>query len=153
MQWDDEFTNTFRKSIGSDDEWSKLFQYYAKTFENTGEILASSCKQIREVRDPYAVDVDGKTPLHYAAMLQKPDCLRILLKNGAVVNETTREGYTALHFAVKSSENTQALLEYKANPNKCCFLLMKTTLHMAAAEGNLEVVSSFFSCSMFYNWE
>lgn len=141
MQWDDEFTNAFRRSIGSDDEWSKLFQYYAKTFENTGEILASSRKEVREPKEPHTVDMHGKTPLHYAALLEDPDCLRILLRRGAAVDEITKEGYTALHFAVKNPENVRELLEYKANPNKCSFVLMDTALHMAAAVGNCSVVS------------
>lgn len=143
MQWDDEFTSSFRrKSIGSDDEWSKLFQYYAKTFETTGDILASTePKKARKPREPHTVDMNGKSPLHYAAVLEDSTCLGILLGIRAEVNGVTKEGYTALHYAVNNPENVRILLDFNANPNKCSFVLMDTPLHMAAAVGSLNVVS------------
>jgi ankyrin repeat protein len=50
-------------------------------------------------------DDDGETPLHMAAMNGSYRCLSLLLDHGAVLNEKSHHGYTALHYAVGYANN------------------------------------------------
>ena len=53
--------------------------------------------------DVNAVDVQGRTPLHFAADHERRDCVDFLLEHGAAINvQTTEWGETPLHHAVKS---------------------------------------------------
>ena len=60
-----------------------------------------------------ATDDDGYTALHHASINDKPDCVEILLKNGANINATNICGETALHNA-----------SYLSRPN-CLWILCK----------------------------
>ena len=42
----------------------------------------------------------GRTPLHYASMMDHPGLLNVLIENGANVNAADEDGNTPLHFAV-----------------------------------------------------
>lgn len=57
-------------------------------------------------------DIQGRTPLHTAAMNQSPECIRLLVAAGANVNAKDDNGDTALHFAIQGSGSAlQALLD------------------------------------------
>ncbi|CAL9056938.1 unnamed protein product [Musa banksii] len=66
-------------------------------------------------------DSNGATPLHLAARQTKPDCVHILLDNGALVSATTGgyccPGSTALHLAARggSLDCVRELLAWGAN--------------------------------------
>ncbi|THU51724.1 hypothetical protein C4D60_Mb06t34060 [Musa balbisiana] len=66
-------------------------------------------------------DGNGATPLHLAARQTKPDCVHILLDNGALVSATTGgyccPGSTALHLAARggSLDCVRELLAWGAN--------------------------------------
>eukprot|EP00696_Hemimastix_kukwesjijk_P019282 gnl/Hemi2/8507_TR2948_c0_g1_i1.p1 gnl/Hemi2/8507_TR2948_c0_g1~~gnl/Hemi2/8507_TR2948_c0_g1_i1.p1 ORF type:complete len:275 (+),score=65.03 gnl/Hemi2/8507_TR2948_c0_g1_i1:128-952(+) len=65
-------------------------------------------------------DVDGWTPLHFAAWTNKPETVRLLLSNGATTNCKTRKNKnTPLHMAAKEgyADVCRVLLEYGANPS------------------------------------
>ena len=55
-----------------------------------------------------AVDLDGNTPLHIAAMGGYDQMLRMLIDAGADVNATNRAGFTPLASALLSFEKNQA---------------------------------------------
>ena len=59
----------------------------------------------------------GITPVIYAVMGQHPDCLRILINNGANANVYNSKGNTALHVAVSNSdvESVRILLDHGAD--------------------------------------
>lgn len=63
---------------------------------------------------------DGGTPLHFAATCAPYEAIiRLLIDTGAPIDETNKEGDTALHLAVRSSnaETVKVLLEKGANKN------------------------------------
>ena len=55
-------------------------------------------------------DGDGRTALHYAAMLNRTDVMHELLESGADVNKRDRDdGKTALHYSAWHNNNTDAI--------------------------------------------
>ena len=65
------------------------------------------------------VNKDGWTPLHYAAVRGRAEVAKALLGNGALPNELSPEGDTALILAVRadSVETVQALVNGGADPS------------------------------------
>jgi len=65
------------------------------------------------------VNKDGWTPLHYAAVKARSAVAKFLLENGALPNELTPEGDTALILAVRadSVETVQVLINGGADPS------------------------------------
>uniref|UniRef100_A0A0A9VX16 Ankyrin-3 n=1 Tax=Lygus hesperus TaxID=30085 RepID=A0A0A9VX16_LYGHE len=68
--------------------------------------------------DPNAPDINGLTPLHWAATLGNTDFGTILLDHGANPNVQTKNGDTALHFCAEKGNSTfiQLLLNHNADP-------------------------------------
>ena len=75
---------------------------------------------IEKGADPTIASVDGLTPVHVAAELEKPDCLRALLAyDGAANAKNDLHSLVPLDHAIKSrrEENLLLLLENGADPN------------------------------------
>ena len=65
------------------------------------------------------VNKEGWTPLHYAAVKSRAEVAKVLLEKGALPNELTPEGDTALILAVRadSVETVQVLINGGADPS------------------------------------
>ena len=65
------------------------------------------------------VNKEGWTPLHYAAVKARAEVAKFLLANGALPNELSPEGDTALILAVRadSVETVQVLINGGADPS------------------------------------
>jgi ankyrin repeat protein len=50
--------------------------------------------------DPNMTAFNGITPLHIAVQEDTKECIGLLLSYGAIVNNATLDGVTAMHFAV-----------------------------------------------------
>ncbi len=61
----------------------------------------------------------GRRALNWAAQFNHPDVIRILLKNGAMIDAQNKTGFTALHHAAEngSLESAKVLLDMGANTN------------------------------------
>jgi ankyrin repeat protein len=101
-------------------------------------------KQILDrIMDPHIPDLDGYTPLHYAAKhghLEVADFL--LTKKGADPNIGDCYGATPLHIAAANGHVAvvDLLLQKNANFNKTEQLYGYTPLHYAAERGHTEVI-------------
>lgn len=68
--------------------------------------------------DPRAADAEGRTPLHFAALLADPEVAALLLDANADIDACNRDGYSPLGVACGSGNWRMArfLLERKARP-------------------------------------
>ncbi|KAH8287822.1 hypothetical protein KR018_001157 [Drosophila ironensis] len=130
LEWVDEFESCSDNGGGGGGEDSQLYQYYAKTFENTGEFLSQCCVSCRE-QDPHLYDADLATPLHYAASWGHEECVRILLEHNAPINVVNSEGYAPLHVGAGFSGVTELLIKHGALVNAKTLSDGKTALHLA----------------------
>lgn len=87
------------------------------------------------------------TPLHYAALSASPDCINLLIRNGAQANAGI-EKRSALHFAVQKNavKCVQLLLQYGANPNPPQ-IYVETPLHIAAEMGFVECLKALLDAA------
>ncbi|WP_295159424.1 ankyrin repeat domain-containing protein [uncultured Brachyspira sp.] len=72
------------------------------------------------LKDPSVInDVDnrGNTPLHWAAMKDKPDTIKLLMENGADIEAKDEDGWTPLHYAAafSSIQTVQTLVDLNAD--------------------------------------
>ncbi|KAH8329544.1 hypothetical protein KR074_012562 [Drosophila pseudoananassae] len=130
LEWVDEFENCSENGVGGGGEDGQLYQYYAKTFENTGEFLSQCCVSCRE-QDPHLYDADLATPLHYAASWGHEECVRILLEHNAPINVVNSEGYAPLHVGAGFAGVTELLIKHGALVNAKTLSDGKTALHVA----------------------
>lgn len=130
LEWVDEFENCSENGGGGGGEDGQLYQYYAKTFENTGEFLSQCCVSCRE-QDPHLYDADLATPLHYAACWGHEECVRILLEHNAPINVVNSEGYAPLHVGAGFAGVTDLLIKHGALVNAKTLSDGKTALHVA----------------------
>ncbi|KLI46273.1 ankyrin [Brachyspira hyodysenteriae] len=71
-------------------------------------------------KDPTTInDVDnrGNTPLHWAAMKDKPETVKLLMENGADIESKDADGWTPLHYAAafSSLQTVQTLVDLGAD--------------------------------------
>ena len=84
----------------------------------------------------------GRTPLHIAVSMDNIVIARLLLQNGAKIDEVSDDNLTALHIAVanQSIRMVELLLKYGAMVKPVVVKFMrKTPLFMAVEYGNLEI--------------
>ncbi|PWT83835.1 MAG: hypothetical protein C5B57_06135 [Blastocatellia bacterium] len=91
--------------------------------------------------DVNSPDVDGMTPLHWAAHWNDPETVNLLLRRGANARAANRYGVTPLHEActVSNAPMMEALLKAGADPN-AGFGAGETPLMTAARTGSVEAV-------------
>jgi ankyrin repeat protein len=82
------------------------------------------------------------TPLHYAALAGSPDCINLLMRNGAQPNAGI-EKRSALHYAVQKNavRCVHLLLNNGSNPNPPQ-IFVETPLHIAAEMGFVECLKA-----------
>lgn len=83
--------------------------------------------------DIEAKDLEGRTPLHWAARNSTPQALALLLDHGSDVDKRDRQGWTPLHWAIREQNHTTVglLLRRGADPNSVSNV-GSTPLHSAA---------------------
>ncbi|XP_037960918.1 ankyrin-2 [Teleopsis dalmanni] len=131
LEWEDEFLAncTDTNNCAPDEieaEYTSLYYYYAKTFEQTGAIISSiDDMEFRNhcimTQDPHTMDALLMTPLHYAAVCGHMECTTILMDHGANPNlKTINTGETALHLAIKNrcTEVANFIIENTSNVNE-----------------------------------
>ncbi|XP_043479806.1 putative ankyrin repeat protein RF_0381 [Leptopilina heterotoma] len=91
-----------------------------------------------------ATNIYGETPLHLATEGNHIQLVKILLENGANVNEQTRRGSTPLHLALikKHIELTEILLQNGADVNIQQIQDM-TPFHLAISGNHIQLVEKF----------
>ena len=93
------------------------------------------------------VSVDqGETILQIAIQLESTNCLPILIRNGADINATDNQGFSALHWCTLTGNTNcaQILIKAEANINAKSHR-GETALHLAARLGNLEYLAKLIS--------
>lgn len=60
--------------------------------------------------DPNMEDADMWTPLHFAALNNRPDCAALLIKSGAIVDAPDAAGWTPLYWAIDSNHGDMVAL-------------------------------------------
>jgi len=68
----------------------------------------------------HAINTEGNTPLHYAAVFGSPvEVFRILVSYGADVNKINKNGWTPLHYAAerKPSESSSSIFSFDEKMN------------------------------------
>lgn len=91
--------------------------------------------------DPCVPDNAGRSPLHWAAMTDRGDFMKMLLDKGADVDARDDQNRTPLFSACAFGASTAArlLLQWGAGKDSCCKRGL-TPLHGAAAGGYIDVV-------------
>ena len=98
-----------------------------------------------------ARDSEFMTPIHYAAMNERVDCVKVLVEHAEetggtafaehIISELERENQTALHIAVYAgSRKTAQYLLFKGAEVDAVKMSMATPLHLAATAGDKGIV-------------
>ena len=135
----------------SEKQLTSLYVYYAKTFEQTGDIIENFhlYSNTSNIQDPHVIDRRINTPLHYAAERGHFDCVQLLLDHGANVNAVNENGYTPLHMGVKYLAVTKILLKNGANPNLKTYDGGESPLHIAIQQRHVTMVSRAIGLVLF----
>uniref|UniRef100_A0A1L8DIU6 Ankyrin n=1 Tax=Nyssomyia neivai TaxID=330878 RepID=A0A1L8DIU6_9DIPT len=138
LEWDDEIDS--RYCFSPDKEWLNLYTYYARMWENFGDMLTTASK-IRD--DPHCLDYHHYAPIHYAARFGHMICVKLLLDFKCPVDAVTHAGKTALHIACEFQHTpvVELLIRYNANLNQKTFNSRDFPLVIAARNGNTEIIS------------
>lgn len=99
----------------------------------------------RRLDDLYLVDIDGWSPLHYAAVANSSFCLQQLLFRGVPTTLVDRKGNTPLHLAVKY--NRYENVHYIINKSPAALSMYNqqgyTPFHLASKVGNIDILKLF----------
>lgn len=96
---------------------------------------------LREGANKEALDEDGLTALHIAAICGHVEVAEILLENGANKEAVFGEGLTALHKAALGGRVTVVkIFQEKGAKKQAGITIGSTALHLAAISGNVELV-------------
>jgi len=96
-------------------------------------------------------DIEGKTPLHYAAGSKDPqavDCVQCILETApSVINWQDYEGCTALHLAIAGGNEAvvSSLISLESCDVNALDNMFRTPLHWAAVFGHSTIVSMLLS--------
>lgn len=122
--------------------WTPL--HYAARFAN--KPLMEECCKFSTNKDP--IDFLGRTPLMLAAELGRLSAVQTLIAHGAKTDLTDSEGFSILHYAVKSGnlavvrwfiENTNVDINAKDNQDNTPLQICKTTI---SETENMEEISA-----------
>ena len=95
--------------------------------------------------NPDWADVDGRTPLHHAALRDSTDVAQLLLNRGANANSTSLGGWTPLHGAAAGGRKdmVELLLNAGAEPNMASESGLTPLLlaHRHLYKDNLDIVN------------
>ncbi|MCJ1283218.1 hypothetical protein MMC26_002546 [Xylographa opegraphella] len=94
------------------------------------------------------------TPLHIAVAKGNTECVALLLKSGACINESTNHtGGNLLHVACSIGSLSIAKMILRSDPNTChtTDLFGYTPLHFAVACGNVELLNLLLDYGADYN--
>lgn len=99
-------------------------------------LLAKSLLETHGERlDIHAIDVAGRTALHYAASKGASECVSLLIQLGAFIDAADYQGWTAMHLATSLGKLSvvKVLSSKKANVNQVS-ALGYSSLHIAIAQ-------------------
>lgn len=133
LEWDEEIDTD--RVYSPDKEWLDLYSYYARMWENIGQVLDTAC----ELKDVHCLDRQQMAPIHYAAKYGHINCLKLLLVDyKSPVDIQTYSGQTALHLACEYQHHriVKCLLQHGASVNLKTFKVEDTALLKAAKNGN-----------------
>jgi protein-serine/threonine kinase len=84
----------------------------------------------------------GRTALHLATSVGKPDCIELLLDAGAELEACTHAGLTALHIASQRGHSSVVSLLLDWGAEACCEAKDgNLPIHLAAANGHADIVA------------
>jgi len=106
-----------------------------------GDTLYRTLKK-NKYKDVNKVDDSGKTLLHHAMIAAAVECTKILLEHGADANIQDMNGWTALHFAAKSSIDNRINLKS---------LLKRTELKVGIPNDDKNLPLHYLARSKFYD--
>ncbi|OQR79091.1 ankyrin-2-like [Tropilaelaps mercedesae] len=113
----------------------------------TSSCLSVSPERHARIRvDVNRHDFFDRAPLHYAAELDQPDILKLLIYKGALVNSSDAIGLSPLHISVFRGrlENAKLLIRSGARLNAKS-VEKQTPLHMAASYGYVEICAALLA--------
>lgn len=139
LQWEEEIDGKYEPNV--DDEWSRLYLYYAQSFEKNGDLLADTVN----IKDPHCLDSYYYAPIHYAAITGNLNSMRILINHNSPIDITTHTGASSLYLGITHIDIVRLLLSFRANPNKSNYHNLETPLHAACRVGTVEVVYFLFT--------
>jgi len=130
-------------AIDDQDVNKRTAMHTAASYGNVDQV----CLLIKKNSNVGIPDIEGKTPLHYAAMSRDPqavECVQRILETApSVINWQDYEGCTALHLAVAGGNEAvvSSLITVESCDVNALDNMFRTPLHWAAVFGYSSIVS------------